>query len=136
MLKGKPVTAIVPARGGSKGIPGKNLLKLGGDTLCARAAKLGLAAKDVDRVIVSSDDDAIRKDILLVFEAKKQYPREFFVKQKALGKLQDDADPESLADYCDAVVQGASLLAKLHRNEAVVRRTFDHAIRYLESLKK
>ena len=85
---------------------------------------------------ISSDDDAIRKDILLVFEAKKQYPREFFVKQKALGKLQDDADPESLADYCDAVVQGASLLAKLHRNEAVVRRTFDHAIRYLESLKK
>lgn len=59
MLKNKPVTAIVPARGGSKGLPGKNLLALAGDPLVARAAKFAVAAPDIDRVIVSSDDDAI-----------------------------------------------------------------------------
>ncbi len=59
MLKDRPVTAIVPARGGSKGLPGKNLLELAGDPLVARAAKFALAAPDVDCVIVSSDDEAI-----------------------------------------------------------------------------
>ena len=59
MLKHKPVTAVVPARGGSKGLPGKTLLELAGDPLVARAAKFALAAPGVDRVIVSSDDQAI-----------------------------------------------------------------------------
>jgi CMP-N,N'-diacetyllegionaminic acid synthase len=56
MLKGKPVTAIIPVRGGSKGIPGKNLRRVGKDTLLERSIKLGQASPLVDRVIVSTDD--------------------------------------------------------------------------------
>lgn len=56
MLKGKPVTAIIPVRGGSKGIPGKNLRRAGKDTLLERSIKLGQASPLVDRVIVSTDD--------------------------------------------------------------------------------
>ena len=56
MLRDKPVTAIIPARGGSKGIPRKNLLELGGDTLLERTIKFARAAPSVDRVIVSTDD--------------------------------------------------------------------------------
>ena len=59
MLAGKRLTAVVPARGGSKGLPGKNLLVLGGETLVARAARLGRDCDAVDAVVVSSDDDAI-----------------------------------------------------------------------------
>jgi len=59
MVRGKQLTAIVPARGGSKGLPGKNLLELGGSPLVVRAAKLALSEPRVGRVIVSSDDPAI-----------------------------------------------------------------------------
>jgi CMP-N-acetylneuraminic acid synthetase len=56
MLEGKPVHAIVPARGGSKGISGKNLYRLGKDTLLERAIKLGRKCRHVDNVLVSTDD--------------------------------------------------------------------------------
>lgn len=47
---------IVPARGGSKGIPRKNLQLLGGKPLVAHAVATGLAARSVDRVLCSTDD--------------------------------------------------------------------------------
>ena len=60
MLKGQPVTAIVPVRGGSKGIPGKNLKRIGGMTLLERAIALGKTSPWVDRVVVSTDDPAMQ----------------------------------------------------------------------------
>lgn len=51
--------AIIPARGGSKGIPGKNLVRVGGVPLVQRTALAALGAELVDRVIVSTDDPAI-----------------------------------------------------------------------------
>jgi len=56
MLNGKPVTAIIPARAGSKGIPGKNMRLLGGVSLLERALRLATASDDVERVLVSTDD--------------------------------------------------------------------------------
>jgi N-acylneuraminate cytidylyltransferase len=53
------VVAIVPARGGSKGIPGKNLKRVGGVSLLERAVASALAASCIERVIVSTDDDVI-----------------------------------------------------------------------------
>ncbi|MCW4384975.1 acylneuraminate cytidylyltransferase [Salinibacterium sp. SYSU T00001] len=53
------VIAVVPARGGSKGIPGKNLRKVGGVPLVARAVLAARAAQRIDRVIVTTDDDEI-----------------------------------------------------------------------------
>ncbi len=55
MLAGQPVTAIVPARAGSKGIPGKNLLRYGGLTLLERAILLAKSSDLVDRVLVTTD---------------------------------------------------------------------------------
>jgi CMP-N,N'-diacetyllegionaminic acid synthase len=51
--------AIIPARGGSKGVPRKNLRKVEGVPLVARAVRVGLAAPRVDRVIVTTDDEEI-----------------------------------------------------------------------------
>lgn len=59
MIAGKSVLAIIPARGGSKGIPHKNIAPLGGKPLITHTI---LAAKNcpyIDRVLVSTDDTAI-----------------------------------------------------------------------------
>jgi CMP-N,N'-diacetyllegionaminic acid synthase len=53
------IVAIIPARGGSKGIPRKNLRKLAGKPLLAHSIERALAARRVGRVIVSTDDDEI-----------------------------------------------------------------------------
>jgi N-acylneuraminate cytidylyltransferase len=51
--------AIIPARGGSKGLPGKNLKTVGGLPLIARAVKAARAAHAIGGVYVSTDDDDI-----------------------------------------------------------------------------
>lgn len=51
--------AVIPARGGSKGIPRKNLLPLMGKPLVAWTIEQALAAELVDEVIVSSDCESI-----------------------------------------------------------------------------
>ena len=53
------VVAVVPARGGSKGVPGKNLKRIAGRSLVARAVDAALAASTIDRVLVSTDDPGI-----------------------------------------------------------------------------
>ena len=59
MYKGKTVCAIVPARGGSKSIPWKNLCKIGGKTLVARAIECAKAVPLIDKVICSTDRERI-----------------------------------------------------------------------------
>jgi CMP-N,N'-diacetyllegionaminic acid synthase len=53
------VLAVVPARGGSKGVPGKNLRSVGGLSLVARAAVVAHAVPRVERAVLSTDDPAI-----------------------------------------------------------------------------
>ncbi len=60
---GEPSTAlavaIIPARGGSQGVPGKNLARVGGVPLITRAIHAALAAERIGRVVVTTDDDEI-----------------------------------------------------------------------------
>lgn len=53
------VLAVIPARGGSKGVPAKNLAPVGGVPLVARAVRECLATRLVTDVVVSTDDQAI-----------------------------------------------------------------------------
>ncbi len=53
------VAVIIPARGGSKGIPGKNIRPFLGVPLVAHSIRAAQAAETVSDVIVSSDDEAI-----------------------------------------------------------------------------
>lgn len=69
---------IVTARGGSKRIARKNLKPLGGQTLVDRAIDVGLAARTVTRVVVSSEDDEIlasvkRRDPALALKRPEEY---------------------------------------------------------------
>jgi len=56
---GAEVLAIIPARGGSKGLPGKNMLDLAGHPLIAWSIAAAQACPLVTRIIVSTDDPAI-----------------------------------------------------------------------------
>jgi CMP-N-acetylneuraminic acid synthetase len=60
--KGYNVLAVIPARGGSKGIPRKNLCKAGGISLVARAVKFTKALMWIDRVVLSTDDREIAEE--------------------------------------------------------------------------
>lgn len=51
--------AIVPARGGSKGVPRKNILPVGGVPLVAHAIRAALGAERITRLVVSTDDEEI-----------------------------------------------------------------------------
>ncbi|GAB3704237.1 cytidylyltransferase domain-containing protein [Mariniluteicoccus flavus] len=51
--------AIIPARGGSQGVPGKNLRLIGGIPLVARAVRACRATRGIDDIFVSTDDEAI-----------------------------------------------------------------------------
>ncbi|MER6913801.1 acylneuraminate cytidylyltransferase [Streptomyces sp. NPDC000594] len=53
------VLAVIPARGGSQGVPGKNLAPVGGVPLVARAVRECLAAGPVTDVVVTTDDPGI-----------------------------------------------------------------------------
>lgn len=58
-MKKEKVLCVIPARGGSKRLPGKNIMKVGGKPLIARSVEAALGAKLVGRVVVSTDDEAI-----------------------------------------------------------------------------
>lgn len=56
------VLAVVPARGGSKGIPRKNLAQVGGLSLVARTARVVKALPWIDRALISTDDKEIAEE--------------------------------------------------------------------------
>nr|WP_165770512.1 acylneuraminate cytidylyltransferase [Brevibacterium aurantiacum] len=56
--------AIIPARGGSKGIPLKNLQKVAGVSLLARAINAAKSTPSIDRVVVSTDHDGIAAEAI------------------------------------------------------------------------
>ena len=61
MYKNKKILALIPARGGSKGLPRKNIRLLYGKPLIAWSIEQAKESKFVDKVIVSTDDSEIAK---------------------------------------------------------------------------
>ena len=59
MLNGKKVIAVVPARGGSKSVPGKNIRLLGGKPLLSWSIDVAKQVQEIDRIIISTDDSQI-----------------------------------------------------------------------------
>ena len=59
MICGKTVLAVIPARGGSKGVPGKNVRQVAGKPLIAWTIEEARKSRYVDRMILSSDDAGI-----------------------------------------------------------------------------
>ena len=60
--KGFNILAVIPARGGSKGIPRKNLCQIAGTSLVGHAVKTARSISWIDQIIVSTDDEEIAEE--------------------------------------------------------------------------
>lgn len=88
MIDEQTVLGIIPARGGSKVVPNKNIRILAGKPLIAWTIEAGLKAKTLDRIIVSTDDKKIAK-------ISREYGAEVpFIRPKILAS---DSTPTLLA---------------------------------------
>lgn len=85
---------------------------------------------------LSSESEPIRKDVDIYLEFVKDNISGFLAGLKKEGKLQKDADPDTIAYYCLASVHGSTLLGKIKKDPAVTKVSIDHAINYLRSFKK
>jgi len=80
VYNGKTILGLIPARGGSKGLPRKNIIPLLGKSLIAWTIEQALASKYLDRVVISTDDKEIA-------EISKKYGAEVpFMRPKELAK--------------------------------------------------
>ncbi|MGE5490533.1 MAG: cytidylyltransferase domain-containing protein [Actinomycetota bacterium] len=74
MIDGKRVLGLIPARGGSKGLPGKNIRPLCGKPLIAWSIEQGRASACVDAVVVSTDSQEIA-DVARTYGAEVPFLR-------------------------------------------------------------
>jgi CMP-N,N'-diacetyllegionaminic acid synthase len=77
MYKNKTFLAIIPARGGSKRLPNKNILNLAGKPLIIWTIEAALKSIYIDKIVVSSEDDRI-------LNIAKRYPIEPIKRPKEL----------------------------------------------------
>lgn len=74
MIQNKKVLAIIPARGGSKGLPDKNILPLGEKSLIGWTIEAALGASFIDRLVLSSDDNKI-SEVASIFGCEVPFVR-------------------------------------------------------------
>jgi len=82
---------------------------------------------------VTENDELIRQDLSLIFEVIKNKLAAFFVREKAKGKFAKQANPEHMADFCIASMQGAMLMGKIKRSSQTVETTVQEAFAHLKS---
>ena len=98
---------------------------------CSRACPIGQISCQI-----SDDDELLRQDIKLIFEAMKDYPKAFFIKLQAQGELPKDVDVDNLAAMCIAAMQGGAMLAKVNRDKDSFQNINNHLVTYIRSLTK
>jgi AcrR family transcriptional regulator len=81
---------------------------------------------------ITADDELIRQDLSLIFEVIKNKLASFFIKEKAKGRLLKEAKPDSMADFCIAVIQGAMLMGRVRRTSQTATATVQEALAHLK----
>jgi CMP-N,N'-diacetyllegionaminic acid synthase len=117
MIGSSSVLALVPARGGSKGVPRKNIRVIGGKPMIAWTIEAARGSRYIDRLILSSDDQAI---IAVAVEYGCEAP---FVRPAELAS--DQADSMSVVRHAiDALPEQFEYLVLLQPTSPM-RRTED-----------
>lgn len=126
------IISIIPAKGTSKGMPGKNVADLCGHPLIAYSIKASLESKLIQRTICSTDSEQI-KDIALKYGAEVpfirpqslagDYSRDFEVFEHALKYLKDQENYQP-----DIIVQlrPTSPIRKIEWIDEAVKKIMDH----------
>ena len=86
----KRVIAFIPVRGGSKGIPSKNSKLLGGKPMLFYVLEAALNAKNVDEVVVSTDDERIKQLVYAQFKNETK----LFIYERSEESATDSASTE------------------------------------------
>lgn len=108
MLNGKRVLAVIQARGGSKGIPKKNIYEINGHPLISYTICAALKSKYIDQLVVSTDSEEIA-DVAKAYGASVPFMR-----------------PDDLAG--DKVASVDSLLHAVEESEKYFQESFDVVI--------
>lgn len=116
----KTFLAIIPARGGSKRLPRKNLLDLCGKPLIAWSIEAALKSKYITKVIVSSDDEEI-------LNIAKEYKADFIKRPDELASdtattfdaLKHTLENVGKYDYVVLLQPTSPLRSEKHINEAI-----------------
>jgi len=121
----KRTLIVIPARGGSKRLPRKNVLPLGGKPLILHAVDVALAAAPFGRVMVSTDDPEIRQVTLTRKGASVDERADILAgdKVKVAEVIGDLVDRESIRAEFDVI--GMLLPTCPFRKPAQVREGFD-----------
>ncbi|THA75016.1 acylneuraminate cytidylyltransferase [Streptomyces sp. A0642] len=106
------VLAVIPARGGSKGVPAKNLAQVGGVPLVVRAVRACLASSEVTDVVVTTDAPAVAEAARAAGEALGE-----------TGRLHCVQRPEAIAG--DTATSEAAVLHAMDRYEEEHGRPVD-----------
>jgi TetR/AcrR family transcriptional regulator, transcriptional repressor for nem operon len=98
---------------------------------CELSCPLGTIANDI-----TNDQELLRQDVRLFLEWCHGQLSRFFAERKAAGEMVEAADPDGLADFCMAIMEGGMLLTKMDRNPRSFQRAADQALAYIRSLRK
>jgi len=80
---------------------------------------------------VTENDELIRQDLNLIFEVVGDKLAAFFIREKAQGRLSQNASEGRMADFCIAAIQGAMLMGKVKRSSRIVEATVQEAVAHL-----
>lgn len=129
----KPIkaVAVIPARGGSKRLPGKNLMDLGGKPLIAWTIEAAIKANVFDAVVVSSDDDRILEVAatytdVVALKRPNHLASDTATTVDAVAHTLDELEENGMRFNVVAVLQPTSPLRRAEDIGAAFKLFFDH----------
>jgi AcrR family transcriptional regulator len=96
-----------------------------------RSCPIGTIANDV-----ADNQENLRKDVIEFLSWSRGRLAQFFEERKNAKELPAQVDPEALADFCIAVMQGGMLLTKIKRSSDMFENAADQAQAYIKSLRE
>lgn len=99
-------------------------------TRCARSCPIGTIASEI-----TEEKSPLRAEATSIFRAAREPLIGLFASLRAKGELKRSADPEALADFCYAIMQGGLLVSKIERRPEPFENAVRHALAHVRSLK-
>ncbi|NOZ10850.1 MAG: TetR/AcrR family transcriptional regulator [Gammaproteobacteria bacterium] len=98
---------------------------------CQRGCPIGTIGNELDPA-----QELIRQDVNAVFTKAMANLERFFDNQKEQKRLKVGADPQELAQFCFATLQGGLLVSKVQRHPQALEAAVKNALIYLKSLRQ